>query len=778
MNDGIGRISRSLLRKVHSRLDQGSDYPLCGFQGRIGSAKGFWILDVDEDDNGDDWIELYESQRKWECDLEDPLHRTIEVRNTPHKLKSALLNLQFLPILYDRARDKAAFREYMKILLTKNLESELDVHMTAMDSAEQLRQWASTFGFRQDLAASMLGGLPDSDEDTLAFLLDAGVDKDYQLIKDISWRLRKSKCDTLLSTLKIRVPRSAYMYMTVDFQGVLEEDEVHIGFSSRFVTEDAEFSAKLLRGIDVLVARAPAHLPSDVQRVRAVFKTELNDLEDVIVFSSKGSVPLASKLSGGDYDGDQAWVCWDPEIVQNFDNFPMPTMPDLFKEGYMRKETRKFCDLQASGTGSFDGVESLDEVCRTWISESIQFNLQPNFLGMATNYKERFCYAHGHNSVSGPAAIKLSTLLSNLVDQPKQGILFSEADFSRLKAGIGARTWYHDPAYKGDKWTRPDTEPDHIIDYIKFKVAKPMIESVLKRFHEYMNEGSKTGAPSRLYWDQDLAALYDTFKAISKQSKSVEKLAQRLEHDLERVFMLWNAKMQPVKDGMARRSPSEYQQAVWDVFNEWWAVAPRNEGAGFKTAALLLLPTVVAAALPHHSVDVGDGPPSPYSTWALLRASATFKLFYARNPRFVWRIAGMQLLYLKAQAQVGHAMAMGAGAQGESGPAAAAAIVPVVPRMYSILRPDARAVRRLVSERDGRVSVFDDEAGVVAVAYQQAGRPEQLQRQIADGVTSIGAAAGFDGASDDGTAASEYLDYYDAYSVILMDDDAVYDDVD
>jgi hypothetical protein len=59
----------------------------------------------------------------------------------------------------------------------------------------------------------------------------------------------------------------------------------------------------VLRDVDVLVARSPIMQPSDVKKIRAVFREELMDYQDVIVFPSRGSAPLAGGLSGGDYDG-------------------------------------------------------------------------------------------------------------------------------------------------------------------------------------------------------------------------------------------------------------------------------------------------------------------------------------------------------------------------------------------------------------------------------------------------------------------------------------------
>lgn len=92
--------------------------------------------------------------------------------------------------------------------------------------------------------------------------------------------------------MNIGVAKSTYAYMVADPLAVLEEGEVHIAFSNLFDYEH------MLHDIDLLVARLPAALPSDVQKVRAVFKPELKIFQDVIVFPSKGERSLADKLSG------------------------------------------------------------------------------------------------------------------------------------------------------------------------------------------------------------------------------------------------------------------------------------------------------------------------------------------------------------------------------------------------------------------------------------------------------------------------------------------------
>jgi hypothetical protein len=35
-----------------------------------------------------------------------------------------------------------------------------------------------------------------------------------------------------------------------------------------------------------------------------------------LILSTKGTRPEAGKMSGGDYDGDICWVCWNEQLVQ------------------------------------------------------------------------------------------------------------------------------------------------------------------------------------------------------------------------------------------------------------------------------------------------------------------------------------------------------------------------------------------------------------------------------------------------------------------------------
>lgn len=79
-----------------------------------------------------------------------------------------------------------------------------------------------------------------------------------------------------------------------------------------------------------MIARNPCNLPSDVRKFQAVNPDEDSGFPkhlfwDVVVFSIHpidGHAP-ADFLSGGDYDGDRAWCCWDKRLM-NFQNHPLP----------------------------------------------------------------------------------------------------------------------------------------------------------------------------------------------------------------------------------------------------------------------------------------------------------------------------------------------------------------------------------------------------------------------------------------------------------------------
>ncbi|KAK4235595.1 hypothetical protein C8A03DRAFT_46294 [Achaetomium macrosporum] len=712
MNDGIGRMSRSVARKIRDALGL-IDIP-SAVQGRMGSAKGMWLMDV-ADSGDEDWIETYPSQRKWKCDYADPYHRTLEVREYSKQLVPAGLNLQFLPVLEDRARDKKKMRQAIADRLMNDLEKQFESQKTALMQPLLFRQWVNENSNNRGERVKhgqvpFLGGLPESQEEVLSFLLNSGFDRRQKYVQDLAWKLQMQRCETLRTKLNIKVGRSAYVLMVVDFWDVLEEGEVHLGFSSNFRDESTGESYTLLADCNVLVARSPAHFPSDVQKVRAVFKSELHALKDVIVFSAKGNIPLADKLSGGDYDGDKAWVCWDPTLVDNFVNADVPEQPDAVLDLYLGKDKTTFGDL-VHHTGQ-TGHQARHAAVYDMVNKSFQFAMQRDFLGICTNYKERLCYHR--NNVNDEAALLLSSLVGKLVDASKQGIIFNAANWDQMRREqIGGKMWFDEPAYKCEHWSGP-REPRHIIDYLKFSVAKPTIDRQLESLHLVMKASSQSSSISLSttssssfssenttedaahYWDPDLVVYYENFKSLTTDSRSFRAVLESLQTALGQVELEWRLAMSKP----AKASEPTYPEKVRQLYEKWSAIEPRAVGrAGSnrldaKTAALLEQPYLA------------DRGAAGTSFWALLRASTAFKMFYKRNSKFVWQMAGAQLAFIKAQmSSCSRGSPGGAGKGGRWGEGMPLLITPL---MYAGLMPDGRFVKRYIAQLEGDGSQYHD----------------------------------------------------------------------
>ncbi|KAK4083650.1 uncharacterized protein Triagg1_1312 [Trichoderma aggressivum f. europaeum] len=689
MNDGIGRISPSLAKKVAVALGL-SDCPSC-FQGRLGSAKGMWLVDVEsEEDFERDWVETYPSQRKWKCDFEDPHHRTLEIRNWPSELRSASLNQQFIPVLEARSPQPDAMRRVVSEHLQRALHADLGEQAAAMKEPMGLRSWIRQSGPSKnerslDGSVEFLAGLPDSNADKVAFLLDSGFDqRRMTYLRELVWEMCKKKADILKTKMNITIPCSAYIYMAADFSSTLEEGEVHLSFSTKFQAEG--FSDTLLENMDILVARAPAHLPSDIQRVRVVSRPELRKLKDVIIFSTKGSIPLADKLSGGDYDGDMAWVCWDQNIVRNFDNAALPPKLDFIESGYLRKMTTQFKDiLDQVGRDNYrkymnNRPAHLQDACVEFVSRAFLFNLQPSFLGRCTKYKERLCYFH--KSVQDRDAIHLSQLLGYLVDQSKQGIEFTEQDWKRFCIQhLGKKsTFLPDPEYAKEKGSRrPDNKGRlHILDYLRFDVADAVIDEVLTSFNEAVKENNA------IPYDEDLTKICNMYEERSKTSAGCRQLLTHLRNNIGKLRDEWRVV------GDNGTETSKYANKVDALYQKWLDIQ---------------LPAELFASgeFPELVHDINKN--SAMSNWELLKASTAFKKHYNNGYKFVWNMAGKQLGFIKAMA---HRV------PGETSK------VLVVPWMWGVLRPDKKLITSLMLQREAASAValeevfdFDDDGTVI-----------------------------------------------------------------
>jgi hypothetical protein len=614
MTDGAGRLSSALALKIVNVL--GLSHLPSGFQGRIGDAKGLWSIDP-RYYGEDEWIEIYSSQRKWkrsgethdDPDFKDPAHRTFEINKWSGRLKSADLNPQLLPILMDRATSKPAMRKAIEQLLKNDLTERIESQRLAMENPLSFRKWIRDanprLGDRVKYGAvPFIAALPESLEEKLNMFLDAGFDPlKLRYLNSLAQKYYDQKCEELKKQLHITVPRSTYAYMVPDFAGVLEEDEIYIHISESFVDELSPLSGCPLQGTDVLVARSPAHFASDIQKVRAVVKDELLGLKDVVVFPTKGNPSLADKLSGGDYDGDLAWICWEPSIVENFRNAEVPQIPDLVKEGFILKDRTTYEEL----------VKGDADPTTTFLKRSFEFNLENSMLGICTIHKEKVCYTQ--QRINSNEAIYLSTLLSNLVDHAKQGYIFTEVQWSHFKETVIKRPPNQPPYMRGDL----DPKAEYIIDRLMF-VADSTIDQILTNFHQ---STTKTE-----FWDPDLVEYFDWAQKEALLHPEWLQLLSKLKQEIRQVEEEWK-RLLPQERG---KTDEPFSSAVSKCYERFQAIQPDKDS--LLTRALL--------EKWHQHPET--------SQWALLRASCAFAMCSKTYvPTFLWWMAGTQLCHLKAK---------------------------------------------------------------------------------------------------------------------------------
>lgn len=146
-------------------------------------------------------------------------------------------------------------------------------------------------------------GFPAGLHESIVRLLDAGFDLSNAYVATRVTMVFRQVMQAITIKYKIEVPQSCTITCVPDPTNTLEPGEVFLQLSSRKKDEKTGIRAGQILG-DVIVTRNPCGLKSDVQKVKAVDCTALRMYTDIIIFSVKGDVSLASQLSGGDYDGD------------------------------------------------------------------------------------------------------------------------------------------------------------------------------------------------------------------------------------------------------------------------------------------------------------------------------------------------------------------------------------------------------------------------------------------------------------------------------------------
>ena len=663
MNDGCARISQTAANEIADQL--GLQNTPSVFQGRIAGAKGVWM--VEKDDVYRDvsernyWIEITDSQLKVlphprDSPCADVEQRTFEVTEHSRPPRVAAVTKQLLMILHDRGVPTEVFE---KLMLT-DMREVFDTLKESMSNGVWLRYWIQRVQnhSRSPGGIQCLGSWPTSPEEQAIFLIDSGFTPEDcpALLKHLR-KFLAGYFDRYIEKLAIRIPQTTDVYCIADPYGILAYDEVHLGFSEVWSDPKSGRSDNILDGFDVLVARSPAHLPSDIQRRKASWRRELRHFKDVVVFPTTGSTALASMLSGGDYDGDRVWICWDQAVVLPFQNVEPQADPLGYEECGMTQVSRKISTI-------FEPQRSTDEAVNDLLEACFRFNLNPGLLGLCTNQHEKVIYHDG--SLVSPGAIRLAALAGHLVDRSKQGLSLSIKNWQKVQSETGCLK-LREPAYKTNI---PPIKCINIIDRLKFDLAVPRREDVLTEFSAKW--------PERAVKDSDLAKPLELCKHKIRQEKSggqisaMEEIIEDLTKRLSRIIDQWVANTVP---GKLEKSPEGFfDRLVQNLCDEVHRLEPVHPE--------------------HPTVSKGEWETTS-SRWESLRASCIYDK--QREKPFSWYMVGPDLCTIK----------LGALKERTKEPSRQ-----VMPKIYTSLNVNANIVRRMQEqkERDCRVLVPDEDA--------------------------------------------------------------------
>lgn len=234
----------------------------------------------------------------------------IEICDAPKKPLPMYLNRQFIKILEDMGVEDQFFLE----LQAKEVKRLRDITENTIN--------ASTFLKRQSVGEPF----------HLPWLILALADRNLDFRAD--GFLRDTVELTLLSELrklkhKTRIPveKGYHLHGLMDETKFLQEGEIYCSVVEEGVV-------RYITGNDLIVSRAPALHPGDVQLVKGVMPpagSPLLELHNCICFSQHGDRDLPSKLSGGDLDGDRYYIMWDEraKVKKVFDPADYPIQEPL-----------------------------------------------------------------------------------------------------------------------------------------------------------------------------------------------------------------------------------------------------------------------------------------------------------------------------------------------------------------------------------------------------------------------------------------------------------------
>ncbi|KAI0119787.1 RdRP-domain-containing protein [Daldinia grandis] len=383
--DGVGKIAFSRAKFLMQNLDisrTAKTIPSV-FQFRLGGSKGILVQWPDVPFNE---VHLRPSQNKFNA-----VSKGLEIIKTS-RFSVATLNRQTITILSSLGVPDEAFEEMMKKQV-----ADYERAMTDAEFAMQiLSKYVDQNGITTIMAQMIADGFMETKEPFFMTLL--------HIWRAWSMRLLREKA-------RIMVDKGAFVFGCADetrtLRGHLDTanisqskdpdtlPQIFLQVPKTGVGLGGQGEYTVITGICVL-GRNPSLHPGDIRVVEAVDVPALRHLRDVVVFPTVGDRDIPSMCSGGDLDGDDYFVIWDPRLIPTEWNHP-PMEQDNLKPKELDRDV-KVTDL-ISFFVSYMKNDSLSTIAHAHLAKCDALTDGPR----------------------DPQCIELARLHSNAVDYAKTG---------------------------------------------------------------------------------------------------------------------------------------------------------------------------------------------------------------------------------------------------------------------------------------------------------------------------------------------------------------------
>ncbi|EGX45143.1 hypothetical protein AOL_s00173g244 [Orbilia oligospora ATCC 24927] len=637
MTDGCGTATFAVLKAIAEKM--GLDYVPSYFQIRHGGRKGLILLDVENSDSES----LRITYRKTQIKFETRQDLNIEVVDYARPLKRGKITSQFLTILHNGGVSKETLGNLAKEEIEKDGIWELLERAGDPSFVKNFYQSGALKKRRdKDGCFKYAGSMPASAEERIIQMVDAGFAvSECLVLKNLISGCNKNRLDSW-NDLKFTISESTSVKCAPDFKKVLREGEVFLQFSS----DGFVFNDKLLKFLSgkVLVGRSPAYIASDIQSAIAVMNPEVleayGDLVDCIVFPIVGEYSLASRLSGGDYDGDSVLVIWDQRVVEPFSSRLPPkstsVRKDLFKES--TEQDTVGCYLK-------DNEMDEDATIKAILRAEIPKMLSDSNVGICTLMHKKVSYYLG---IDHPLSIRLAELACLLLDAPKQGLTLETERWEKIQNEVDLILKNRaEPLYlrKGVTYSRfqhevQTLESVHVLDYIK---------GTILGITEAYEQNFKAKFPD-IFTDHDISDSFSEeleYYMMTARDPSRSKNARELSNEIyEELLSFRKHRLDKIVKEYGRMYPGS-------DFKSFQPQSDRQLDKANKEKLFAIFQEIAPSTRSENLVleDWGRSAGEPFGKWNLLKASALFQRCWGSKPMLPFIVACPQLCYLKASAR-------------------------------------------------------------------------------------------------------------------------------